>query len=93
MANNWEGLDPELMTHCHILKMQRVSPFELSHYYVEYMKRHALEADPRVMKKIASQEYSKDISSGYGGIKAGDMWMSPADLEKKRLAELQMGLD
>jgi hypothetical protein len=72
MSNSWQGLDPELMTHCHILKMQRVSPHELSQYYVEYMKRHCLEADPKVLNKIRAQEYSKDISSGYGGIKAAD---------------------
>jgi hypothetical protein len=85
MSNNWEGLDPELKKHCHILKMQRVSPYELSQYYVEYMKRHALEADPRVLNKIKAQEYSKDLSAGYGGVKTGDQWMSPAQLEQKQM--------
>ena len=93
MSNNWEGLDDELKKHCHILKMQRVSPYELSHYYVEYMKRHALEADPRVLNKIKAQEYSKDLSAGYGGIKAADMWMSPAQIEQKQMAELQQKLN
>ena len=93
MSNNWEGLDQELQKHCHILKMQRVSPYELAQYYVEYMKRHVLEPDPIVLEKIRTQEYSRDISSGYGGIKAGDMWVSPADLEKKQMMELQMKLN
>lgn len=93
MSNNWEGLDPELQKHCHILKMQRVSPYELAQYYVEYMKRHVLEPDPVVLEKIRTQEYSRDISSGYGGILAGDQWVSPAELEKKQMMELQMKLN
>lgn len=89
MSNNWEGLDEELQKHCHILKMQRVSPYELSHYYVEYMKRHALEADPRVTQKITAQEYSKDMKNGYGGLNTGDQWQSPAEAEKRKMMELQ----
>lgn len=88
MANHWEGIDEELMTHCHVLKMQRVSPFELSQYYIEYMKRHALEADPKVIKKMNNKEYSKDLSAGYGGINTAEMWQSPAEMEKKKIEQL-----
>lgn len=93
MSNNWEGIDPELMKHCHILKMQRVSPHELSQYYVEYMKRHALEADPKVINKIKTGEYSKDLRTGYGGVKTDDMWLSPAQLEQKKMHDLQQKLN
>lgn len=88
MLNHWEGIDSELMTHCQVLKMQRVSPFELSQYYIEYMKRHVLEADPKVVKKMQMGEYSKDLSAGYGGINTAEMWQSPAETERKKMAEL-----
>ena len=93
MQNHWEGIDSELMTHCQVLKMQRVSPFELSQYYIEYMKRHVLEADPKVVKKMQMGEYSKELSAGYGGINAAEMWQSPAEIEKKKMAQLQMQLN
>jgi len=93
MLNHWEGIDSELMNHCHVLKMQRVSPYELSQYYIEYMKRHVLEADPKVVKKMQMGEYSKDLSAGYGGINAAEMWQSPAEVEKKKMELLQMQLN
>lgn len=33
------------------------------------------------------------MSAGYGGIKTGDQWMSPADQEKKQMNDLQNKLN
>lgn len=93
MFNNWEGIDEELKTHCEAIKMQRVSPRELAQYYIEYMQRHALEPDPKVKNKLEAGEYSTNVSAGYGTQSLNNMFLCPAEMERRKMAELQNQLN
>ena len=91
--NTWEGVDPELKKHCQIIKMQRVAPKELAQYYSEYMKRHALQPDPRVTNKLDTGSYSDSLDDGAGGLTT-NTFISPAEeqrLEMERLRAQQQG--
>lgn len=93
MHNNWEAIDGELKEHCHVIKMQRVSPNELAQYYIEYMKRHALEPDPKVKNKLDAGEYSKDMTAGYGAPSLNNQFLCPAELEREKMKQLQQQLN
>ena len=90
MFESWEGLDEELKQHCENIKLQRVSDKEIARFYIEYMTRHVLQADPSVSNKLAQNEYSDQIGKSYGSNAKVNEFISPAEKTRRKIAEEQM---
>lgn len=90
MFECWEGLDEELKDHCEKVKLQRVPDKEVADFYVQYMARHVLQADPTVINKIANNEYSNQIPKSYGSNTKVNEFVCPAEITRRKLAEEQL---
>ena len=66
LYNTWSNVDPDVMEHCKKIKLQRVSDKEIAEFYLGYMGRQGLSADPRVENKFNCNEYSDQIPQSYG---------------------------
>lgn len=86
MRDEWEGLDPELMGHCKRIKLQRAPMREIAEFYIGFMKRKALEADPEVSIKLTTGDYPDKIQSPSSGITLND-FIPPAELRRRQEAK------
>lgn len=68
MSQNLTYVDPDLKTHCEIIKYQRGSNKDVAEYYISYMDRMGKEADPKVQEKLKKNQYDTNIVTVHANI-------------------------